>query len=220
LALVTFQGGESLRDIGNHQGEFFDALGYLRCRAQAPRNVKILAQTFLQFDDVSDLLPRRSWCCWYKDWILELLHHESMACVSNAIDSNVGGGGRGRGFAIRDWRLAPRAPAPRPRLRSREPDQTISTSLSRDDAHCAPSVTSQLVTLVRCLFQALRRLAATVRAHRLAFWDAMLWASAQRAGVRHILTEDFQDGFVLQDVTFINPFERENDRLIETLLPR
>jgi hypothetical protein len=31
-----------------------------------------------------------------------------------------------------------------------------------------------------------------VPTHRLAFWDAMLWASAQRAGVRHLLTEDFQ----------------------------
>jgi predicted nucleic acid-binding protein len=59
-----------------------------------------------------------------------------------------------------------------------------------------------------------------VRAHRLAFWDAMLWASAHRAGVRHILTEDFQDGFVLQDVMFINPFNPEHNQLIETLLPR
>src|SRR5262249_12925366 len=58
-----------------------------------------------------------------------------------------------------------------------------------------------------------------VRARRLAFWDAMLWASAQRAGVRHILTEDFQDGFVLQDVTFVNPFIPENDQLIKELLP-
>jgi predicted nucleic acid-binding protein len=58
-----------------------------------------------------------------------------------------------------------------------------------------------------------------VRAHRLAFWDAMLWASAQRAGVRHILTEDFQDGFVLGDVRFINPFARDNEPLIESLLP-
>jgi predicted nucleic acid-binding protein len=58
-----------------------------------------------------------------------------------------------------------------------------------------------------------------VRAHRLAFWDAMLWASAQRAGVKHILTEDFQDGFELQDVTFINPFNSDNDQLIEKLLP-
>jgi predicted nucleic acid-binding protein len=58
-----------------------------------------------------------------------------------------------------------------------------------------------------------------VRVHRLAFWDAIFWASAQRAGVRHMLTEDFQDGFALQDVTFINPFKRENERLIEKLLP-
>jgi predicted nucleic acid-binding protein len=58
-----------------------------------------------------------------------------------------------------------------------------------------------------------------VRAHRLAFWDAMLWASAQRAGVRHLITEDFRDGFALQGVTFINPFKRENDRLIDEVLP-
>jgi predicted nucleic acid-binding protein len=57
-----------------------------------------------------------------------------------------------------------------------------------------------------------------VRAHRLAFWDAMLWASAQRAGVRHLLTEDLQDGFTLQGVTFINPFNRENDLLIDGVL--
>jgi predicted nucleic acid-binding protein len=56
-----------------------------------------------------------------------------------------------------------------------------------------------------------------VRAHHLAFWDAMLWASAQRAGVRQILTEDFQDGFVLGGVTFINPFKSENNALIDKL---
>jgi predicted nucleic acid-binding protein len=59
-----------------------------------------------------------------------------------------------------------------------------------------------------------------VKSHRLAFWDAMLWASAQRAGVSHMLTEDLQDGFALQDVTFINPFKRENSPLIDKLLPR
>ena len=31
-----------------------------------------------------------------------------------------------------------------------------------------------------------------VKNHRLAFWDAMLWAAAQRAGVRHLVTEDLQ----------------------------
>jgi predicted nucleic acid-binding protein len=65
------------------------------------------------------------------------------------------------------------------------------------------------------LFMALE----AVRAHRLAFWDAMLWASAQRAGVRHLLTEDFQDGFELHDVTFMNPFNPENNQLIDKLLP-
>jgi len=58
-----------------------------------------------------------------------------------------------------------------------------------------------------------------VRGHRLAFWDAMLWASAQRAGVKHLLTEDLQDGFALQGVTFINPFKRQNDQLIDEILP-
>jgi predicted nucleic acid-binding protein len=59
-----------------------------------------------------------------------------------------------------------------------------------------------------------------VRAHRLPFWDAMLWASAQRAGVRLLLSEDFQDGFALQDVTFVNPFKPENNQLIDALLSR
>jgi predicted nucleic acid-binding protein len=58
-----------------------------------------------------------------------------------------------------------------------------------------------------------------VKMHRLGFWDAMLWASAQRAGVRHFLTEDLQDGFVLQGVRFVNPFKRANDRLIDQILP-
>jgi len=58
-----------------------------------------------------------------------------------------------------------------------------------------------------------------VKAHRLAFWDAMLWAAAERAGVRHLLTEDLQDGFVLQGVRFVNPFERVNDPLIDEILP-
>jgi predicted nucleic acid-binding protein len=59
-----------------------------------------------------------------------------------------------------------------------------------------------------------------VHSRRLPFWDAMLWASAKRAGVRHMLSEDFQDGFELQDVTFINPFNAENNQLIDKLLPQ
>ena len=58
-----------------------------------------------------------------------------------------------------------------------------------------------------------------VKQHRLAFWDAMLWAAAQRAGVRHLLTEDLQDGFELESVRFVNPFESANDRLVDEILP-
>ena len=36
-----------------------------------------------------------------------------------------------------------------------------------------------------------------------------------RAGMRHLLTEDLQDYFALQRVTFINPFKREHDQLID-----
>jgi predicted nucleic acid-binding protein len=39
------------------------------------------------------------------------------------------------------------------------------------------------------------------------------------AGVRCLLTEDLQDGFILQSVKFVNPFKRANDRLIDEILP-
>ncbi|HJZ99290.1 MAG TPA: PIN domain-containing protein [Candidatus Solibacter sp.] len=58
-----------------------------------------------------------------------------------------------------------------------------------------------------------------VRVHRLAFWDAMLWAAARRLGVRFFLSEDMQDGFALDSVRFLNPFLPENDDLIDEILP-
>ena len=58
-----------------------------------------------------------------------------------------------------------------------------------------------------------------MKKHRLAFWDAILWGAAQQAGVRHLLTEDLQDGFELAGVRFVNPFEAANNRLIDEILP-
>jgi predicted nucleic acid-binding protein len=58
-----------------------------------------------------------------------------------------------------------------------------------------------------------------VKKHQFAFWDAMLWAAAQRAGVRHLVTEDLQDGFELAGVRFVNPFDAANTRLIDEILP-
>jgi len=40
-----------------------------------------------------------------------------------------------------------------------------------------------------------------------------------RAGVRHLVTEDLQDGFELAGVRFVNPFDTANNRLIDEILP-
>jgi predicted nucleic acid-binding protein len=53
----------------------------------------------------------------------------------------------------------------------------------------------------------------------MSFWDALLWATADRIGVRHLLTEDFQDGRMLGGVTFVNPFNGANARLLAEILP-
>ena len=54
-----------------------------------------------------------------------------------------------------------------------------------------------------------------VREHGLPFWDAMLWATVRRAGVRLLITEDFQDGRILEGVRFANPFAAHNTALID-----
>jgi len=57
-----------------------------------------------------------------------------------------------------------------------------------------------------------------VKAHRLSFWDAMLWATAQRIGCAAILSEDMQDGRRLSGVTFINPFAADAAARLAPLL--
>jgi predicted nucleic acid-binding protein len=55
--------------------------------------------------------------------------------------------------------------------------------------------------------------------HGLSFWDALLWATADRIGVRYLLTEEFQDGRTLGGVTFVDPFQSGNARLLAEILP-
>jgi predicted nucleic acid-binding protein len=57
-----------------------------------------------------------------------------------------------------------------------------------------------------------------VSVHRLAFGDAMLWATARRAGVRFLVSEDFQDGQTIEGVRVVNPFGENNVALIERAL--
>jgi predicted nucleic acid-binding protein len=58
-----------------------------------------------------------------------------------------------------------------------------------------------------------------VREHRLSFWDALMCATASRAGLRYLLTEDLQDGRRLGSLTIVNPFRPENAGLIDRILP-
>jgi predicted nucleic acid-binding protein len=60
----------------------------------------------------------------------------------------------------------------------------------------------------------------TVRQHGLAFWDAMLWATARQARCRLLLTEDMHDGQTIDGVTFVNPFAPRNATLLEAALSR
>ena len=57
-----------------------------------------------------------------------------------------------------------------------------------------------------------------VIAHRLAFWDAMLWATARQHGCTAILTEDMQDGRRLGGLEIINPFAADNLARVSALL--
>ena len=47
--------------------------------------------------------------------------------------------------------------------------------------------------------------------HKLAFWDSLLWATAKENGCSVILSEDFQDNFILRGVKIRNPFLSEDE---------
>ena len=51
-----------------------------------------------------------------------------------------------------------------------------------------------------------REAARGVRDHRMAYWDAQLWATARLNQVELVLSEDFQDGSLRDGVRFVNPF--------------
>lgn len=55
--------------------------------------------------------------------------------------------------------------------------------------------------------------------HDIPFWDALLWATAQKAGCSLLFSEDYQDGRRLGSVTIINPFTVENRELLDAALP-
>ncbi|MGH6917499.1 MAG: PIN domain-containing protein [Geminicoccaceae bacterium] len=65
----------------------------------------------------------------------------------------------------------------------------------------------------------LDRAMRAVEDHRLSFWDAMLWATAKRAGCSVLFSEDVQNGRRLEGILFVDPFAPENRRLVDLALP-
>ena len=55
-----------------------------------------------------------------------------------------------------------------------------------------------------------------VRERTLNYWDAQIWAVARLHRLSIVLSEDFQDGFVLEGVRFLNPL-RAGSRVQEWL---
>jgi predicted nucleic acid-binding protein len=58
-----------------------------------------------------------------------------------------------------------------------------------------------------------------VSAHNISFWDALLCATSIRTGLSFLMTEDLQDGRSLHGLTIVNPFRRDNDALVDHILP-
>jgi predicted nucleic acid-binding protein len=45
-----------------------------------------------------------------------------------------------------------------------------------------------------------------VQRYQLSYWDSLIWATAKLNGVANVLSEDFDDGALLDGVRFLNPF--------------
>jgi predicted nucleic acid-binding protein len=50
-----------------------------------------------------------------------------------------------------------------------------------------------------------------VRMHRMAYWDAQIWATARLNQIPAIFTEDFDLGAVIEGVRFVNPLADDFD---------
>jgi predicted nucleic acid-binding protein len=56
--------------------------------------------------------------------------------------------------------------------------------------------------------------------HKLQFWDSVILEVARDGRAMTILTEDLQDGAVIDGITILNPFNPENCRALDILLEK
>ncbi len=64
----------------------------------------------------------------------------------------------------------------------------------------------------------INKAAELARAHRLQFWDCVVCAASAQAGAKVLLTEDMQDGRILDGLRLMNPFVAANAKSIDDLL--
>lgn len=89
-----------------------------------------------------------------------------------------------------------------------------SYSLNKHKPAVPPAHLREEISKIESLFTVLTPSGNVVKAalraverHRLSFWDALIWGVAGEYGVREILTEDFQDGAVIEGIRFRNPLK-------------
>ena len=58
------------------------------------------------------------------------------------------------------------------------------------------------------------------RTHRMQLWDCVVCAASAQAGAKALLTEDMQDGRVIDGLRLMNPFAAANAKPIDDLLSR
>lgn len=59
--------------------------------------------------------------------------------------------------------------------------------------------------------------AEIARAHKWQLWDSVICAVAMQADAKMLLSEDMQDGCVLDGLRIVNPFNQANAIVIEAL---
>jgi predicted nucleic acid-binding protein len=99
--------------------------------------------------------------------------------------------------------------------------RVLTTKLRFDPHHARQEIDGFRTAFPVCAANGddLDRAMRAVEDHRLSSWDAMLWATAKRAGCRMLFSEDLQDGRRLGDVLFVNPFDPTNRKLVDLALP-
>jgi predicted nucleic acid-binding protein len=96
-------------------------------------------------------------------------------------------------------------------IRRRAPS-ALGEAMKQTTIYCAtflaPATTGEIISAA----------AELAREHHMQLWDAVVCATSAAAGAKVLLSEDMQDGRVLNGLRIINPFEPANDATLDAIL--